>query len=261
MMDQRVDQRAGPVAGAGMDDQPGRLVDDDQLGILVEDVERDRLALRARPAPARACATATRSPAASLRLGFGDRRAADADRALPDQRLHAAARKIARRALRRATGRGAAPAASGPAASTINPASRFAIRGAHRVRIRKFHMARPALDDETRKSRSTRPSSGAQEAGPLRRDQSRPAVRRPYGGGRRRLSTSPAARRRSAPIGAGRRPAEADIPCRPAPASSRSRFSGNRIAIDAELADGSRAIFLYDLAEQRIVGRFTISPE
>ena len=34
------------VAGAGMDDQPGRLVDDDELGILVEDVERDVLALR-----------------------------------------------------------------------------------------------------------------------------------------------------------------------------------------------------------------------
>ena len=46
MMDQRVDQRAGPVAGAGMHDQPGRLVDDDQLVILVEDVERDVLALR-----------------------------------------------------------------------------------------------------------------------------------------------------------------------------------------------------------------------
>ena len=46
MMDQRVDQRAGPVAGAGMDDQPGRLVDDDDLGVLVENIERDRLALR-----------------------------------------------------------------------------------------------------------------------------------------------------------------------------------------------------------------------
>ncbi len=45
MVDQRVDQRAGPVAGAGMHHQPGRLVDDDQLGILVEDVERDVLAL------------------------------------------------------------------------------------------------------------------------------------------------------------------------------------------------------------------------
>ena len=48
MVDQRVDQRAGPVAGAGMDDKAGRLVDDDQLGVLVEDVERDVLALRLR---------------------------------------------------------------------------------------------------------------------------------------------------------------------------------------------------------------------
>ena len=46
MVDQRVDQRAGPVAGAGMDDEAGRLVDDDQVVVLVEDVERDRLALR-----------------------------------------------------------------------------------------------------------------------------------------------------------------------------------------------------------------------
>ncbi len=37
MVDQRVDQRAGPIARAGMDDQPGRLVDDDQLWVLVEE--------------------------------------------------------------------------------------------------------------------------------------------------------------------------------------------------------------------------------
>ena len=45
MVDQRVDERAGGVAGAGMDDQPRRLVDDDELGILVEDMKRDVLAL------------------------------------------------------------------------------------------------------------------------------------------------------------------------------------------------------------------------
>ncbi|CCV04936.1 putative fimbrial subunit PilA [Mesorhizobium metallidurans STM 2683] len=35
-------------------------------------------------------------------------------------------------------------------------------------------------------------------------------------------------------------------------------LSGNRVAIDAELADGSRAIFVYDIAERRIIGRFAI---
>lgn len=35
-------------------------------------------------------------------------------------------------------------------------------------------------------------------------------------------------------------------------------LSGNRVAIDAELADGSRAIFVYDMAERRIIGRFAI---
>ncbi|MER8426746.1 fimbrial protein [Mesorhizobium sp. M0220] len=35
-------------------------------------------------------------------------------------------------------------------------------------------------------------------------------------------------------------------------------LSGNRLSIDAELADGSRAIFVYDITERRIVGRFSI---
>lgn len=35
-------------------------------------------------------------------------------------------------------------------------------------------------------------------------------------------------------------------------------LSGSRISIDAELADGSRTIFVYDIAERRIVGRFAI---
>jgi len=35
-------------------------------------------------------------------------------------------------------------------------------------------------------------------------------------------------------------------------------LSGNRISIDAELPDGSRSIFLYDMAERRMVGRFAI---
>jgi hypothetical protein len=35
-------------------------------------------------------------------------------------------------------------------------------------------------------------------------------------------------------------------------------LSGNRLSLDAELADGSRAIFLYDIGERRVVGQFTI---
>ena len=35
-------------------------------------------------------------------------------------------------------------------------------------------------------------------------------------------------------------------------------LSGGRIAIDAELADGTRSIFVYDIGERRIVGRFAI---
>jgi hypothetical protein len=35
-------------------------------------------------------------------------------------------------------------------------------------------------------------------------------------------------------------------------------ISGNRISLDAELAGGERVLFVYDIAEQRLVGRFTI---
>lgn len=35
-------------------------------------------------------------------------------------------------------------------------------------------------------------------------------------------------------------------------------LSGNRVAIDAELADGGRAIFIYDFAERRMIGRLAI---
>jgi hypothetical protein len=35
-------------------------------------------------------------------------------------------------------------------------------------------------------------------------------------------------------------------------------LSGNRLSIDAELADGSRSIFIYDIAERRMIGQFAI---
>jgi hypothetical protein len=43
MGDERVDERARGMARAGMDDEPGRLVDDDEGVVLVNHLERDRL--------------------------------------------------------------------------------------------------------------------------------------------------------------------------------------------------------------------------
>ena len=45
MGQQGVDQGVVGIAGRGMDDQPGRLVQHQQVGILVEDIEVDRLGL------------------------------------------------------------------------------------------------------------------------------------------------------------------------------------------------------------------------
>lgn len=36
-------------------------------------------------------------------------------------------------------------------------------------------------------------------------------------------------------------------------------LSGNRLSLDVELPGGSRAIFLYDVAERRMIGRFDVS--
>lgn len=38
-------------------------------------------------------------------------------------------------------------------------------------------------------------------------------------------------------------------------------LSGNRIALDAELADGSRTLFVYDMAEGRMIGRFAVTAD
>ena len=48
----------------------------------------------------------------------------------------------------------------------------------------------------------------------------------------------------------------------PLPAGARlvsQSLSGNRLALDTELADGRRVLVVYDLAEKRIVGRLTIT--
>ena len=41
MGDQRVDQRAGFMAGGGMHHKPSGLVDDNDIVILIDDIERD----------------------------------------------------------------------------------------------------------------------------------------------------------------------------------------------------------------------------
>lgn len=38
-------------------------------------------------------------------------------------------------------------------------------------------------------------------------------------------------------------------------------LSGNRISIDAELADGSRTIFVYDITQRRLIGQFAVKPQ
>lgn len=48
------------------------------------------------------------------------------------------------------------------------------------------------------------------------------------------------------------------------PAGSRlvsHSLSGNRIVLDAELADGSRTLFIYDIAEKRMIGRFAVKAQ
>ena len=64
---------------------------------------------------------------------------------------------------------------------------------------------------------------------------------------------------------AGHAPAPADGPVAIAeialPAGARMvghGFSDGQFSIDAELADGSRTIFIYDIAERRLIGRFAI---
>jgi len=60
-------------------------------------------------------------------------------------------------------------------------------------------------------------------------------------------------------LGAGATVIEAGIEL---PAGARivsQSLSGDRLSIDAELADGGRTIFLCDLAEPRLLGRFAIA--
>ena len=50
----------------------------------------------------------------------------------------------------------------------------------------------------------------------------------------------------------------------PLPAGAKivsQSLSGNRISLSLEFSDGRRAIYLYDIAERRIVGRFAVTEE
>ena len=50
----------------------------------------------------------------------------------------------------------------------------------------------------------------------------------------------------------------------PLPAGARivsQSLSGNRISLSLEFSDGRRAVYLYDIAERRIVGRFAVIEE
>ena len=52
MVEQSVDQRPFAVAGGGVDDQPGRLVDDEQMVVLEDDGQRNVLRDHYAPVPA-----------------------------------------------------------------------------------------------------------------------------------------------------------------------------------------------------------------
>ena len=69
MVQQRVHQRPVGRARRRMHHQPGGLVDDDEVGVLVDDVERDRLGRGARSPPAPAASPPPRSRAPGAAAG------------------------------------------------------------------------------------------------------------------------------------------------------------------------------------------------
>ena len=65
MGDQRIHQRAGFMAGGRMHHQPLRLVDDDEVVVLIDDIERDIFALRLGRQPASGTSMVMVSPRAT----------------------------------------------------------------------------------------------------------------------------------------------------------------------------------------------------
>ena len=100
MGDQRVDQRAVFIAGRRVHDQAWRLVEHQQVAILIEDRKRDCLRLAGLPPPARAGRACSRAPARTGSAGSRDRHAVAGGVAGLDQRFDARARDGAERARR-----------------------------------------------------------------------------------------------------------------------------------------------------------------
>jgi hypothetical protein len=99
MMDERIDQRTGPVAGAGMNDEAGWLAKHDQVVVFVEHVERDVFALRLRIF--RFGQVDLEDIAGmDLLLRFGHRLAVDRHRSLCDQALDPVAGEFTRKCVR-----------------------------------------------------------------------------------------------------------------------------------------------------------------
>ncbi len=95
MGDQRVDQRARPVAGGRMHDEAARLVDDDEVVVLVDDGERDGLAFGLRRLRPRGTADGDRLAGVDAVAGIADRAPADRDFAVEDEGFQSRPRQIA----------------------------------------------------------------------------------------------------------------------------------------------------------------------
>ncbi len=93
MGDQRIDQRAGLVSGGGMHDQAFGLVDDDDVVILVDDIERDILARRLGGDRFRHV-DCDRIAGGDMISGVADGGAFDGDGTCEDQRFQPRARQL-----------------------------------------------------------------------------------------------------------------------------------------------------------------------
>ena len=93
MGDERVDERAARMPRRRMHDEPCRLVDHDEVVVLVDDRERDRLRLRLGRRRRRHDERDAR-PGARLERRIAHDSIIDGDAPVADQRLQAAAREV-----------------------------------------------------------------------------------------------------------------------------------------------------------------------
>ena len=92
MRDQRVDQCAGRMPGRRMHHEAARLVDDDEIVVLVDDIERDIFALRLRIVRRRHV-DHDRVGGVDAVFGIADGPPADRDRAVENERFQPRARQ------------------------------------------------------------------------------------------------------------------------------------------------------------------------